>query len=265
MDQLSLKDWLIRLFFLFLCGFMINRLFFFSPGMVEITSSYILYPALKLQKYMIDPIRHYYQYQADNSHLQESLYRLKNENLDLQARLIALESTIDFQRRSKAAREYEKRYDFSEKILVHILMKSFDQTGHYLWIDGGLQQKIEVNMIAVYKNNIVGRVIHVDQLYSKIALITDKRCKISVECLKTKSLGIYEGNNSFDGSLEFVPHYKTLLLEDTLISTGQGLVYPSGFVVGRIKSFYLDDATYKVVIQPSVDIQNLEFMYLIKV
>ena len=120
-------------------------------------------------------------------------------------------------------------------------------------------------MIAMYKNNIVGRVIYVDPLYSKIALITDKRCKIAVSCVQTKTVGIYEGNNSFEPTLEFVPHYEKLEIDDLLISTGQGLVYPQGFAVGTIKSFEVQDVAYKTVIQPLIDLQNIEFIYLIAV
>ena len=157
---------------------------------------------------------------------------------------------------------FEKKYDFSQQKLVQILMRSCDDAGHVCFVDAGAQDGIALNMIAIYKNNIVGRVIHVDPWYSKIALITDKRCKISVSCAQTKTVGIFEGNNSAMPSLEFVPHYEKLAVGDILISTGQGLVYPQGFAVGSIVDFIVDDVAYQVKVQPLIDLEQLDFVYL---
>ncbi len=263
MEQLALKDWLIRFFFLFLCSFMINRLFFFSPGMAEVTTSYLLHPVIKAQKVFTDPIYEHVSKKTDIASLHQDIAVLQNINADLQAKIIELASTIDFENRSQETRDFVEKYDFTEKKLVQVLMRSFDDTGHFYWVDAGADHGINLNMIAMYKNNIVGRVIHVDPLYSKIALITDRRCKIAVSCAQTKTIGIYEGNNSFTPTLEFVPHYAKLEVDDILISTGQGLVYPQGFAVGMIKSFEVQDVAYKVVVQPLIDLQTIEFVYLI--
>lgn len=265
MKQVSLKDWLIRLFFLFLCCFMVNRLFFFSPGMAELTTSYILYPIIKTQKIFTDPLSAYFSKNFDIVKLQKNIDLLEESRQDLFARIIELESTLDFQNRSKELRDFAQKYDFSQQKITQILMRSFDDAGHFFWVDAGSNAGISLNMIAIYKNNIIGRVIHADPFYSKIALITDKRCKIAVSCLQAKTVGVYEGNNSFTASLEFVPHYEKLILDDLLISTGQGLVYPQGFAVGKIKSLEIQGVAYKVVVEPLIDLQQLEFVYLIAV
>lgn len=263
MEQVTLKDWLIRFFFLLLCGFMVNRLFFFSPGMAEVTTSYLIYPALKIQKFFTDPLQAYFSKKSNIAVLHQDLYAMQQINEDLQAKVIALQATLDFENRSQDARDFESKYNFSQQKLTQVLMRSFNEAGHFYWVNAGSDQGINLNMIAMYKNNIVGRVIHVDPLYSKIALVTDKRCKIAVSCMQSKAIGIYEGNNTFAPSLEFVPHYAHLVAEDLLISTGQGLVYPQGFAVGCIKSFEVQDVAYKVIVQPLIDLQNLEFVYLI--
>ncbi|MDP3788171.1 MAG: rod shape-determining protein MreC [Candidatus Chromulinivorax sp.] len=263
MEQVSLRDWLLRLFFLLLCGFLVNRLFFFSPGVAETTTSYILYPVIKLQKLLSDPIFAYVSKKSDIVALYKDAAALQERNDNLQAEVIALQATIDFENRSQEVRDFQKKYDFSQQKIAQILMRSFDDSGHFYWIDMGARQGITVNMIAIYKNNIVGRVMHVDPLYSKIALITDKRCKIAISCAETKTVGIYEGNNSFEPTLEFVPHYEKLVIDDLLLSTGQGLVYPQGFSVGTIKSFEIQDVAYKVVVQPLIDLQKIEYIYLV--
>ncbi|MGZ6254360.1 MAG: rod shape-determining protein MreC, partial [Candidatus Chromulinivorax sp.] len=231
MEEVSLKVLMIRLFFVFLVLFMINRLFFFSPGMAEKTTSYILYPFLRLQKICTEPYKSYQAKKNDIVALQKKLHNLEEENNKLTARIVELYGVIDYEHRSEQVRQFEKKYNFAEQKLVQILMRSMDEAGQYIWVDAGADQGIHVNMIAMYQNNIVGRVIHVDSLYSKVALITDKRCKIAVSCAKTKSVGIYEGHNHQEPTLEFVAHYEKLEVGDIVISTGQGLVYPQGFAV----------------------------------
>ena len=263
MEHLGLKDWLIRLFFLILFLFMINRLFFFSSGVAESTASYILYPFIKFQKSCTDHIQSYISSNLDLILLRKNIKFLQAENENLQAKIIELESIFDFENRSKEARDFQKKYDFSDQKIAQILMKSFDDAGHFYWVDAGSRQGVHLNMIAMYKNNIIGRVIHVDPLYSKIALITDKRCKIAVNCMNTKTVGIYEGNNNFIPTLEFVPHYMPLVENDILVSTGQGLVYPQGFAVGKIKKFEVQDVAYKVIIEPLINLRTLEYVYLV--
>ena len=83
MEQISLKDWLVRLFFLFLFGFMINRLFFFSPGIAESTTSYLLYPIIKIQKTFTDPISIFFSKENNVAVLQKNLKDLQEQNEDL--------------------------------------------------------------------------------------------------------------------------------------------------------------------------------------
>ncbi|AXK60393.1 rod shape-determining protein MreC [Candidatus Chromulinivorax destructor] len=265
MQELGLKDWCVRFFFIFLFCFMINRLFFFSPGMAELSSSYVLYPILRVQRFFTDPITRYFTQKSNLAALHQDIAKLVLEKDDLQAQVIRLETTLNFEQCSQEIRDYATKYDFSGQQLAQVLLRSFDDAGHFYWVDAGLNKGISCNMIAVYKNNIIGRVIHVDPLYSKIALITDKRCKITAMCAQTKSVGIYEGNNSFAPGFDFVPHYETLQVGDLLISTGQGLVYPQGFAVGKILNFHIQDVAYKVTVQPLIDIKQLDFVYLIAV
>lgn len=259
----GLKNWLIYIFFAFLFCFMINRIFFFSPGMAEVSSSYVLYPILKIQKTFTDPVSAYFSKKSDVTILYQEIVTLKTVNEDLQAKIIELESISDLEQRSQEVRDFAEQYNFSDQKLVQILLRSFDDAGHFYWIDAGLNKGISCNMIAIYKNNIIGRVIHVDALYSKVAVVTDKRCKIAVSCANTKVIGIFQGNNNFEPTLEFVPHYETLQADDLVLSSGQGLMYPQGFAVGKIKHFQVQDVAYKIQVEPLVDLEQLDFIYVV--
>jgi rod shape-determining protein MreC len=263
MEQVGLQKWLMTIFLLIIFSFMINRVFFFSPGAAEVTTSYILYPFLQVQKSITDPIVAWYQKKNDIAQLQKDCQLLRQKNEDLQSEMIAMESTLYFALASQEVREYKEKYTYESAKLVQVLMRSFDHVGHFFWINAGARDGVTCNMIALYKNNIVGRVIHVDRFYSKIALITDKRCKIAAMCLQTKVVGIYEGHNNFEPTLEFIPHYESLQLEDTVLATGDGLLYPQGFIIGKVASFQIHDVAYKIFVQPLIDLQQIEYVYLV--
>jgi len=265
MTNFGLKDGLIYIFFIFLFCFMINRIFFFSPGVAEVSSSYVLYPILKIQKFFTDPISKYFSKKSDIVLLHQEIEILKLEKENLQSKIVELEVVSDIEQRSQEICDFSKKYDFSDQKLVQVLLRSFDDTGHFYWVDAGKNKGVCCNMIAVYKNNIIGRVIHVDALYSKISLVTDKRCKIAVACAHTKVIGIFQGHNNFEPTLEFVPHYETLEEDDLVISSGQGLIYPHGFAVGKIKKFQVQHVAYEIKIQPLVDLEQLDFVYLVNI
>ena len=259
----ELRVWVISFFFVLLSLFMMHRIFFFSEGAIERSSSYLLYPFLKAQKIITDPIHNYLSNRKKHHDIIQKINILEHENELLYSKLIENESIRDFQEQTQEIRDFAQRYHYSHKKLAKILLRSFDDVGHFCWVGAGSKHGIVQNMIAIYKNNIVGRVVQVNPLYSKIIFITDKRCKIAVACSKTKSAGIYHGNDSFFPTLEFIPHYKKLVEEDLVLSTGQGLVFPQGFSVGKIKSFAVDGATYKAIIQPLIDFEQLDYLYLI--
>ncbi len=265
MEQIGLQKWCITFFLLIIFAFMVNRLFFFSSGAAETTTSYILYPFLQAQKLCTDPIVAYYNNKHDLAALRNDCQLLQDRNEDLQAQVIALQSTLQFALDSQEVRDYKEKYNYASVKLVQVLMRSFDDVGHFFWINAGSRDGVSCNMIALYKNNIVGRVIHVDPLYSKVALITDKRCKIAATCLQTKVVGIYEGHNNFEPTLEFVPHYESIEIGDTVLATGDGLLYPQGFVIGKVRSFQIHDVAYKVFVEPFIDLAKIEFVYLVGV
>jgi len=261
--ELSLKELLIRFFMILLSFFIMNRIFFFSQGAIESTSSYLLYPIIKTEKFFIDPVFQYFKRQSNIVTLQKENENLQESNQRLQAEIIRLESLLDFKNLSADLSDYAVKYDFSSQKLVQILMRSFDDAGHFFWVDSGSNHGIAINMIAVCHNNIVGRVIHVDPLISKIALITDQHSKIAVTSLHTKSAGIVCGHNNFIPTLEFIPHYETVEHNDMVISSGQGLVYPQGFAVGQIADFFIYDTAYHININLLVDLQTIQHLYLV--
>ena len=182
----------------------------------------------------------------------------------LEARVIQLEQELDFQDRTRELVSFSHRYKESFHILSKILMKKIDDRDHLLYLDAGSRKGIHKNMIVVYKNSLVGRVTQVYPLYSEVACITDRRCKITAELYNKKIKGIYEGENKEQAVLKFVPHFQKVEQEDRLYSSGEGLLYPKGFFLGTVSEIKTGAVDQIISIQPPVDFNTLEYVYIIK-
>lgn len=182
--------------------------------------------------------------------------KLKAENVELQA-------LLSYSKDIKELDAFRKRCFKGSGDIVQILATIITPTEHSILIHAGERENVKEDMVAVYKNGLVGRVIEVYPFYSKVALVTDKKCSVAGYCFKTKATGVYSGTNEMDcAEFNFVNHLAKLKEGDRLISSGKGLVYPQGLGLGTIKSYKKSGVYYTVKVEPLFDIESLEYCLL---
>jgi rod shape-determining protein MreC len=117
----------------------------------------------------------------------------------------------------------------------------------------------------VYKNCLVGRVSQVFPHYSRVDLITDKQCKVAAQTGNGKYKGIHEGLYTTDTSHVIHLYDNTLELEnkiktgDVIISSGDGLLFPRGFALGRVATITRNDFNCTLILEPLIDFKTLEY------
>lgn len=265
MLRYEVRFWAIRFFLMIFAMFMVNRLFFFSPTIADKTLSYALYPVLLLQNKVVRPVGKLFHAHPNFNQLRQEYDQLKERYHDLESQMTQIIAQKEFAEQTEEIRSYASKYTFEKQFVAQVVLKNFGHQGNFYFIDKGSMQGITKNMVVLYKNNIVGRVSQVMPLYSKVTLITDKHCNIAVYCKKFKNQGILKGDNSSLPYVDFVPHYKKISEGDYVISTGQGLIFPEGFVLGKVDAFYVDGVSYKIKVQPLVDFQELDFVYVVEI
>lgn len=248
----------VGLFFIF------SRFFFQGPNIFERLTAQILFPIISIQSKIAKPLANYWKNKKDLNALlsqfsssQEKVEKLEAENIELASALNRFDASKDLDR-------YRSRY--KEFVVTgQIILKQISETGHYIFIDQGYADGIETEMIAVYRNNIVGKVDTVFRAYSRIVLVTDSSCKISAFCNQAGVKGIYEGRmNIAQAELMHVDHMQSLKEEDLLLSSGEGLVYPFGFCLGKIKTFENNGISYNIFVEPLIDLSKLSYCSIIK-
>ncbi len=234
-------------------------------AVLDTFASYLAYPILCANSFFIEPIRKLRDERKTMQQLRVLLAQLQQEKEDLQQNVIMLQNQLQYAQDTDTLHEFAQQYDTLHMCVAQIITKIFSDQQHYFLVDAGRNKGIEKNMVAVYKNCLLGRVIDVYPWYSKILLVTDRSCKVAVLCSQTKVRGIHEGLNSVQKTqLSFVSRLEPLSPSDMVISSGEGLVFPRGFGLGKIKEFHANKLYYTISIEPLLDFSKITYCYLIK-
>lgn len=226
---------------------------------------FITYPLLCFEKRVIVPVKQWLVWRKGVEHMHEVAQQLLEERNALLRTLIELKGTKNYITDATECREFQKRYAADSTLVAQILLQHTSENGQYLFIDAGENRGIKKDMVVVYDNCLLGKVTEVYQHFSKVMLITDKECHVAASCVETSARGIHSGTNGVGNSvLEFVSHLDTLKEGDLVISQGEGLIFPRGFGLGRVKAYELDGVQYRVSVEPLLDFSKLTFCLILR-
>ena len=243
----------------------ILRISFPDNRFVSTTFSYVSYPFIVVQHKICDPIKNLFNRVCALRNIEKECVELKTKLDDETAENVRLRSETEFVAKTKELVRFSKRYDVSYGRLAHVIMKSFSPESAFFLVDAGAKAGVEENMVAVYKNCLVGRISEVYPYYSKVILTTDRTCHIAACTAGTGSCGICEGGNGSDGLvLTHVSHLTPVKKGDKVISSGEGLIFPRGFGLGRVVSLSHDEVLYTAVLEPMIDAKTLDYCYIIQ-
>lgn len=245
--------------------FMGHRAFVKNPGRLELVASYCIYPLLILQKTCVAPIEYFINHKKTIEQLDAAIKDLTLEKESLKAQLIEQEALVQFNNSIEEIKNFKARYDTKHALLAHIIMRRFTAQEQSFFIDIGSSQGIVADMAVVYKNHILGKIEQVYPYYSKVLSITDRRCKISAYCSKSQTQGILQGANTLESfELTHVDRLKKLIEQEQIFSSGEGTVFPKGFLLGTIDSFEPEGVHYRITVKPALDFSAIEYCYVIQ-
>lgn len=242
----------------------LSRFLGIGEGGLESASSRIAYPFLVVQRMLVAPLNRWREKRQSSLALMKDLERSLVARENLQQEVIQLKALLNYTENSQDLRDFLNRYENSTAQIVRILLKNFSGS-HYFLIDAGAGQGIEKDMIALHKDTLIGRVIEVYPYYSKVLLLTDQGCKIAAFCAGTNTQAIHEGMNRLDMTrLSYVNHLDEVKEGDLVLSSGEGLIFPRGFGLGRIKQQEHDGLHYSITVQPLTDLNRIDYCAIVK-
>jgi len=259
------RVWHLNIIFLLGLLFFVHRFLFLFSDLSKNVYSIVLYPVLLSQKYVVLPIKDFFQHRKTKQELQDLVCRLQVEKERLLSENITLNASCAYFEQIGELIHFKKRYDFSELKLSQIIFKHINNKSHFVFVNQGAWHGIKQDMVAVYKNVLIGRVVEVYPLYSKVILTTDRSCKVASFCAKTRANGIHVGQNSLEQTMLFrVSHLLRIIEGDLILSSGEGLVFPQGFALGKIVSAKKGELYYDIKVKPILDLDRIQYCFLIK-
>lgn len=244
--------------------FLVHHIFSFSllEAMRQLSAT-ILYPVLHVQKIVVEPIKNWSERRANTQELYTIIDALRREQNTLAAENIRLQSALAYYKDIDDLVQFNKRYT-QKGYVAQVLLKHLSNREHFFLVEGGFAQGIDKDMVATYKNNLIGRVVEVYPWYSKIQLITDVSCQVAAYCTRTRAQGIHKGTASESASiLDYVSHLDHVQRDDLVVSSGEGLVFPQGFALGTIISYVADDLYQQVTVKPIIDFRAIKYCTLL--
>ena len=193
----------------------------------------------------------------------ESYTIQKNVNSSLEKEIKELKEALEL---NKTLTEYEP-------INATVLSRNKSYWFNNITIDKGKKSGIDNNMAVITKNGLIGKITKVGNYSSEVKLITsdDIKFKVSVS-IKTNEDDNYAILNGYDKStglikLSGIDKTTNINIDDSVVTSGLGELFPSGIYVGQVKDIKNDKYNLSkiVYIKTNQDFNDIHYVTVLKV
>ncbi len=153
-----------------------------------------------------------------------------------------------------------------QKMVTQVISTATDPYTDQLVIDKGSVNGVYEGQPVISDKGVVGQVIGVGKITSRILLICDAAHALPIQVLRNDIRVIAAGNGcSEDLQLEHLPANTDIRVGDVLVTSGLGGRFPEGYPVGVVSSVKLDTQRAYTVIKarPTAGLQRLRYLLLL--
>ncbi|AVQ22220.1 rod shape-determining protein MreC [Fusobacterium nucleatum subsp. nucleatum ATCC 23726] len=192
---------------------------------------------------------------------------LKKENMELKIQKVRNEKIYEENERLLKLLEMKENNIYKGDLkFARVSFSDINNLNNKIFIDLGTEDNIKIDMITVYGDYLVGKIVAVHDNYSEVELITNPNCIISAKTMGNV-LGIARGSDEEDGLLYFQPSIveDNLKEGDEIITSGISDIYPEGIKIGKIEQIdEKENYGYKrVTLKPGFESKDLRELIVI--
>jgi rod shape-determining protein MreC len=126
-------------------------------------------------------------------------------------------------------------------LIAELVGISPDPFHHLITINRGAAHNITEGLAVIDGEGLMGQVVEVFENHSRVLLITDSSHALPIYNLRNNVRGIIEGSGDFQRlRLRHVSPTQDIQVGDTLLSSGLGQRFPSGYPVGTVSAIDKD-------------------------
>ena len=179
---------------------------------------------------------------ATRSRLEAENIRLAADNLALRLRLMRFAALEQENHRLRAARDSSSRI-VQRSLIAEIVRADLDPFRQRVLVNKGSRNGVFRGQAAIDAEGIVGQVARVGPVSAEVILISDPMHSIPVQLNRTGVRTIAVGTGrSGELTLPWLPQSADVEMDDLLVSSGLGGVFPPGYPVGRVTRVERDPA-----------------------
>lgn len=190
---------------------------------------------------------------------------LKREVAFLRAKLAGLQEIQLENSRLRESLRFASEVGYRQ-IAAHVIAHDVSSDYFGIRIDRGAKDGVEIGMGVISPAGVVGRVLRVTDGFSDVLTVVDPTSNVDAVIQRTRARGILSGLAK-DGlcSLKYVDRLEDVAVNDTVVSSGFGSIFPKGLLIGYVTSVVVNPSgvLQKVTIKSAVDIYRLEEVFVV--
>ena len=212
---------------------------------------------------MSNTVVEFFKLRTANDNLSEENTALKNQIIELQNKLSALEPE------EKDSTDYHVPPDLENKLIsAKVINNSTNKLQNYITLNKGYDDGLRPDMGVISDEGVVGIVKTVSHKFAVVIPVLNDKIKINCKFKKNN----YSGPLQWDGldyryaGLNDIARHVELALGDTLITSGFTSNFPEGIPVGIIEDFKIreSDSYYTIKVKLAVNFRTLSHVKVIK-
>ena len=154
----------------------------------------------------------------------------------------------------------------ARKVVAEVMEVASDPFRHYVVLNHGARTGVFVGQSVVDAQGVVGQVIEVSELTSRVLLVTDPTHGIPVRITRNDVRAMAQGTGDIDEiELRHVAKSTDIVVGDLLVTSGLGQRFPEGYPVARVMNISRDAGqSYSVIsAQPLAALDRIRYVLLI--
>lgn len=187
---------------------------------------------------------------------------LMTENIELRKQLESMKEELDI----------DYTINNYEYLNATVISRNISYWYNTITIDKGTYNGVEIDMVVVNSDGLIGKIISTTTFTSEVKLLTtsDTNNKISVAISngKNKLYGLikdYNYNNNYL-EVEGISNTESVSVGDYVYTSGLGGVFPSGILIGKVEEITTDeyDLAKIINVSPIANFDNINYVAILK-
>ncbi len=193
--------------------------------------------------------------------LRESNNLLREENQRLRTLETTHQELLLKNRRLERLLQFRQKTPF-QTVAASVIARDATNWSKTITLNVGSESGLREELPVLNHEGIVGHIIRAAPSHSQVLLITDARGAVDALIQRTRTAGVFVGssNGHNSGFLRYVSREEDVRVNDRIVSSGFGGIYPKGILLGVVKRVDRSgtDMFQTIEVEPTVDFSRIE-------